>query len=576
MKDIQIKNFLSKELAITKDKIFLFQGKYDKKEILEIKKKIKVLNVKKSKIESGILIFGIGLKRILSEIKVRKKIYPEVANKLEMISNYFKLTNFLCHYKENFETLNSQFNLLLELISFSTHQKNLKTELKWADFNENIAKTPQKLERLRLLEKKNNNLREQKNKVNLDRLLKKKRLENLIKEERKLKQDSSNLNKKFMRISSEINKISREFDRKSKRNEVYNEKIKDLNKIIPKKSVLIDNPDWKRISEKNRIVLDELTVLKEDKAKKLHESKKVKEQIIGKRQKLKEFSKSVINLSFEHDKIENIYLNLEEEMKSYQDQLNNLYDKGYNGEKKVSITKPNEQRPEIIRYSNIIKSDIEQVNVSIKRILSSLKMDEMKFNDVDLKKLFQTFTNKIKADFVNKGLGQIKLGDLTEIINEFKIFIQNIETNINSFIYPQQIKINLFKLPFIPYIAYNENDKNMEDFGLYFSIYDFKQKKVIFDKLSSYKKSLLIIGFDLALSYLFNKKEYLFFDNDFDLKLTSKTNLKKLIENTVKIAKKGQKFSETKFLFFISKEKFRINELMDVTIINQDYEIGKN
>jgi hypothetical protein len=109
----------------------------------------------------------------------------------------------------------------------------------------------------------------------------------------------------------------------------------------------------------------------------------------------------------------------------------------------------------------------------------------------------------------------------------------------------------------------------LENSGLYFSIYNLKQRKVIFDKLPAYKKSLLMIGFDFILSNLFNKKEYLFFDNDFDLKLVSKTNLIKIFDNIVKVLKKDQKFSETKFLFFISKKKFEKNELMDVTIINQ-------
>jgi len=572
VKDIQISNFLTKELAVSNDKIFLFQGKYDKKEILDIKKKITVLNVKKSKIESGILIFALSLKNLLSEINGRKKIYPEVINKLDIVSNYFNLTNFLCQNKEYFEILNSQFILLLELITFSIQQEILRTELKWADFNENMAKTPQKLERLRLLEKKNNDLREQINTVNPDFLLKRKKLDNLIKKKENLTEESSNLNKKFMRISSKINKISREIDQKSRRYEVYNEKIKDLENSISKKSDPIENLDWKRVSEKKQIVLKELMVLKEDKANKSQESKNIKNQIIEKRQKLKQFSKSIINLSSEYEKIKNMYQNLEEEMNSYQDQLTDLYNEEYHGDKKNfgTIKKPNKQRPEIIRYSNIIKSDIKNVNFSIKRILNSLKMDEMKFNDeFDLKRLFHSITDKIKSDLENKGLEKINLENLPEIISVFNTLIQNIETNINSFIYPQQITINFFKLPFIPYYAHDDNNKNLENPGLYFSIYNFKHKKVLFDKLPAYKKSLLMIGFDFVLSNLFNKKEYLFFDSDFDLKLVSKTNLIKLFDNIVKVLKKEKKFSETKFLFFISKKKFNNNELMDVTIINK-------
>ena len=124
-----------------------------------------------------------------------------------------------------------------------------------------------------------------------------------------------------------------------------------------------------------------------------------------------------------------------------------MYNEGYNGDEKntETITKPKKQRPEIIRYSNIIKSDIEEVNFSIKRTLNSLKLDEMEFNDEnDLKRLFHTITDKIKSDFDIDGLGEINLENLNEIISVFNNFIQDIESNINSFMFPQKIIINLF------------------------------------------------------------------------------------------------------------------------------------
>ncbi len=560
----------NQNLDIGNDPVVVIQGDYSK----DLVSGVEIINYSelfKSNICSNRLIDEELMSKIISESLKKNKNLTEFQKNFNLLSKIINASNLIISDQNIIEKTNSKINSLLELSKHYLKSKKLENELRWANFLEAGSKKSINSERLNLIEKEIIEYEKERNAIEPEFNFLQKRIESFSNKKENLKEEIVKHNKNFRNYTSLNNKLSREIDKITPTYDIYSEKIDEIREKIGNLEDIDKNEDYNRIFSKRKLVEENI---EEKKLKKYNISTKIKtlkQDILKNKKDLKLLDEQINDIKPRYKEINDNYTEiisqLEDKQKEHDTILRNFAkNNDKNIESNIKNEKPNEAQPEIIRYSGIIKIDLTESKESIKRLSESMKLDDLNQNEDNI----SVVLTEIENDY-NSIIEEIEIENgnkIKETIDFLKIFqekLNELENKINYLLKPIGIQLNFSKIPII--LNKKEKEEKFDNkFGIKFTIYNEKQKPILFNKLINQKKLYLLFSIEIALNILNNKTESVFFDENYEKKQVTKQNIRKTLEIYNNILKNNR------IIYFSSKLNFAETEIEGINVFNLEKE----
>ncbi|SBS80847.1 repetitive organellar protein, putative (ROPE) [Plasmodium ovale curtisi] len=386
--------------------IYMREKKINDREMLISKKEEKLndielqyieKNKEKEKLHFEIVDIKISLEKLKFEIDDKKKCLENVNNKMLTKENMLnELNNFMKEKNKLIDSLNVQINEkenIYNKLGIDIEEKRKIIELLDSKVNEKEIYFEEKIKEL---EKEQNNLVEKLNSIKV--------------REKDVEMRENN----FLHMEDELNDLKNNFSKSNCQLKIYKMEIKDLSNTLVEKE--------REILEIRNLYSEEITALKEEIKKQQGEGNKEKNNFFQLDTLNRNDNPSSSDFSHFEEKISNQDNHLSLMLKKKEEEIENLRDKH---QKEIDIIKKelNEKRKELVELKDNHVNDINNLNEEIEE--SANKISEMK--DIHKKELNSLHTQICSLNEEKQLISNEKFALSSEInkLNEEKYCLKN-------------------------------------------------------------------------------------------------------------------------------------------------------
>ncbi len=350
-------------------------------------------------------------------------------------------------------------------------------------------------------------------------------------------QKIQNLNKEKKDNFSEINKITREMGDPTKRK---------------KDDFSLDFVDNKGLSNAERIKL-----LQKKAKESQYEINEIKTKLIKVKLKLNEINPKYKKLDIDYQKIKKIIKNDEIRLKSLQEELKNSIKE----DKDSNITEINFKSLEIIRNSQEIKDELQDIEREIIQISDSFKIINIT-NPTDLSKLIDEF-QELNTTLTNKQQNYMishKMEEISECIECFRkleILKKHLERINNKFLKEINLKSN-FNMVI---------DEDYKSFSITIQFFRSNKEEVNFDQLTTPEKIFFIITLYLSINILLKSKKIIFSNLLLPPQYNKRGSIFRTIRKSITVFENEEDLKEFTLIFIISNLEMK-KPIENIKIIN--------
>ncbi len=534
---------------LSSSQLYIIQGNYSTDTVSDLPKIVSWINWKDKTLLKDQVIIGKTFQNLVSNLELHKIIDPSVVYTLDNISKTVTLTQ--TYMQELPEALKSfrKFDGFYDFLHLYSERAKLEQELSWAYYLEAQSKTNVGMKRIQRLDDEIIELRKRK-RITEPQYEFLEKNENQYKESHKsLNNEIKRVNKTYISKTTQINKLKRQIDVEKPKSDLYLEKIEELTAKLPA-TKLSDDKDYMRISTKLKTANDAINLYNQEIFLISEDVNYDKNHLKDLKNKLRELKQTHSKTGSNFTEIQNSYMEIVTRLKNTEAEKEELI----KSQTKTNTAKDMGVPPSNIRFSSIIEEELKSNTIQISQYIN---VSETNTNEYIAQLLHSLTLTKSTLSHLT-----FKIDLLSEnSLRQFQIFLESIQTSLNSVLHQIGLKISFGKLPLIEKMG-----NSIPQYGVQFELRK-NQKSINFENLPAEEKLYVMCSFEYVLNSLSGIQTHVFADIDFKIKRT-----KSLFEKTIRLIKKGilQKNTQDKIVILISKPILEetIQKDMVITTLN--------